>query len=248
MNLKNKNVLITGAKGGIGRALIKEFAEKNANIYANIRKKDDEFDAFIKVIKNKYSAKIHTIYFDITDTKNMKKVVKDIFFEPKISIDILINNAGVAHGSYFQITPIAKIREIFEINFFAQMELTQFVLKLMTRQKLGSIVNIASVAGIDLNEGNCAYGVSKAALIAWTRTLALEIARNNIRINAIAPGLTNTKMAEKMEKKSGKEMIAASAMKRLAKPEEIAKAVLFLASNEASFINGQVIRVDGGMV
>ena len=126
------------------------------------------------------------------------------------------------------------------------MELTRLVLKIMTRKKSGSIVNISSIAGLDLAAGNSAYGVSKAALAAWTKTLAAEFTGSGIRINAVAPGLTDTRMAVLMEEKAKQEMISASAMNRLAKPEEIAQAVFFLTSDAASFINGQILRVDGG--
>ena len=143
-------------------------------------------------------------------------------------------------------TPIRRIREIFDINFFAALEVTQRVLKQMTRQKFGAIVNIASISGQDLKAGNCAYGASKAALIAWTRTLAAEAAAFGIRVNAVAPGLTDTRMAEQMEQRAGADMVARSAMKRKAKPEEIADVICYLLSDESSFINGETIRADGG--
>ena len=244
---KGKNVLITGSRGGIGRSLVEEFAKNGANIFASLRSPDEEFNKFITDLQKKYSVNIDTLYFDITDTELMKKELKRVFFEQKIPVDILVNNAGVAHGGFFQMTPISKIKEVFEINLFSHMEITQIILKNMIKQKKGSIVNIASISGLDLNEGNCAYGVSKAAVIAWTKTLALETARYNIRVNAVAPSLVDTRMAEQMEDKSGKKMVEDSAMKRLARPEEIAKIVVFLASDETSFINGQTIRIDGGM-
>ena len=181
----------------------------------------------------------------MTDYEAMKTAVRNLF-KQKINIDVLINNSGVAHGGLFQMTPVSKIKEVFEINLFSHMELTQLILRTMTRAKNGNIVNIASIAGLDLAQGNCAYGVSKAALAAWTKTLASECIKYNIRVNAVAPGLTNTNMAELMEEKAKEEMVSASAMNRLAKPEEIANAVLFLASEKSSFINGQIIRVDGG--
>ena len=181
----------------------------------------------------------------MTDNDAMKTVIKNIF-KQKINIDVLINNSGVAHGGLFQMTSISKIREIFEINLFSHMELTQLILRAMTRAQKGNIINISSISGLDLAQGNCAYGVSKAALAAWTKTLATECIKYNIRVNAIAPGLTKTNMAELMEEKAKEDMVLASAMNRLATPEEIANVALFLASEKSSFINGQIIRVDGG--
>lgn len=244
---QNKTVLITGSNRGIGNAILEKFASEGLNVIAHSRQKSDEFEIYLDKLKKKYNINVSPIYFDLTNTNEMTDAIK-ILFKNKIKIDILVNSAGRAHGGFFQMTPVSNIRDIFDINLFAQMELTQLILKIMTRQKSGSIINIASIAGIDLKAGNCAYGVSKAALIAWTKTLAVETAKSNIRVNAVAPGLTNTRMAEQMEDKAGKEMVAASSMNRLAHPEEIANAVLFLASDNASFINGQVIRVDGGMV
>ena len=143
-------------------------------------------------------------------------------------------------------TAISKIREVFDINLFSHMELTQLFLRYMIKNGGGSIINVASITGEDLNIGNCAYGVSKAAMIAFTKTLAAETASLGVRVNAVSPGLTETDMAAQMEENASKRMISESAMKRLAKPEEVAKMILFLATDNASFINGQIIRVDGG--
>ena len=243
--MNRKNVFITGAAGGIGKALIKIFASNNYNIIAHCRKPDKEKEIYFDEIKKEYGIEIYPVYFDMTDYNAMKTSVLNLF-QKKVNIDVLINNAGVAHGGLFAMTPVSKIKEVFEINLFSQMELTRLVLKIMTRKKSGSIVNISSIAGLDLAAGNSAYGVSKAALAAWTKTLAAEFTGSGIRINAVAPGLTDTRMAVKKKKKAKQEMISASAMNRLAKPEEIAQAVFFLTSDAASFINGQILRVDGG--
>lgn len=243
--MRGRVCFITGSNRGIGRAMAEEFARNGADLIAHARLKTDAFEADMSGIADKYGVSVTPVYFDMTDSEAMKEVFRELY-KNKTKIDILINNAGVAHGGLFGMTPVSKIKEVFEINLFSVMELTQLVLKIMTRQKSGCIVNLASIAGIDLKPGNSAYGVSKAAVIAWTKTLASEVAQYGIRVNAIAPGLTDTNMASLMEDKAGKEMIESSAMKRLAKPEEIAKVALFLASENASFVNGQVIRVDGG--
>lgn len=247
MTLKDKTVLITGARGQIGRAFIELFAQNGTNIIAHLRKKDADFEKFRKKIEQKYKINIKTIYFDMTNFEDMSTKIKEILLKQKIKIDILVNNAAVAHGGFFQMTPISKIREIFEVNLFAQMELTQIVTKIMIRQKSGVIINMSSILGLDIKEGSCSYGLTKTAIAAWTKTLSCELAQYGIRVNAIAPGLVDTNMATLMEEKAYENMINQTAMKRLAKPEEIAKVGIFLASENSSFVNGQVIRVDGGV-
>ena len=243
---KDKNVIITGSNRGIGKTLLEEFAKNGANIWACARTPNDNFEKFIQNLSQEFKIWIKPVYFDLSNENSIKEGFKQIYLE-KLPIDILVNCAGVAHGNLFQMTPISKIKEVFEINLFEQMELTQLVLKIMTRQKRGSIINFSSLAAFALKSGNSAYGVSKAAVAAWTKTLAQETAKYNIRVNAVAPGLIDTDMAKQMEEKARKEMIESSAMKRLGKVTEVTDAVLFLASEKASFINGQIFRIDGGI-
>lgn len=243
--LTNKNAIITGSNRGLGKVMVEQFAKNGANIYACARSQNDEFEKHLNNLAQKYQVWIKPIYFDLSDSLAMKESFKKICSD-KQPIDILINCAGVAHGGLFQMTPIAKIKEIFEINFFSQMEFTQLILKIMLRQKRGNIINFSSIAGLDLKVGNCAYGVSKAAVSAWTKTISAELALYGIRVNAIAPGPTDTDMTMFMDKKAVIDGIEASAMNRLATPLEIVEVALFLASDKSSFINGQTIRVDGG--
>ena len=245
--LKGKTALITGTARGLGKAFVEEFAKNGANVIAHARKETPEFMRMIADVSQKYGVSVTPVFFDMTDAEAMKNAVRKIIAD-KTPVDILVNNAGVAHGGLFQMTAMSKIREVFEINLFSHMTLTQLLLRYMIKRGGGSIINIASISGIDLLAGNCAYGVSKAALIAFTQTLAAECGENGVRVNAIAPSLVNTQMAELMEEKAGKAMLAASAMKRFAEPAEIANIAVFLASNKASFINGQTIRADGGHV
>lgn len=240
-----KNVLITGTNRGLGKTLVKKFASEGYRVYAHAREKNIDFEQDLAERSKMYQVPISPVYFDMQDTEKMKQEIKSIYHE-KETIDVLVNNAGIAHGGLFRMTAIDVIRKIFDINFFAMMELTQLVTRGMERKKSGSIINIASISGIDLSAGNCAYGTSKAAVIAFTKTLAAEYADLGIRVNAVAPGLLNTDMAKQMEKKAHDNMVERSLMKRLGKPEEVAEAVAFLASDKAAFINGQVICVDGG--
>lgn len=243
---KDKNVIITGTNRGIGKKIMQVFAGKGANIWAHARKETPEFLELVDSISSESNVTITPIYCDMTDKQEMKACVKQIMAS-KQKVDALINNVGISHGGLFQMTSIDEIRRIFEVNLFSIMEFTQMVSRLMVRQKSGSIVNMASISGLDLHSGNCAYGTSKAALIAFTKTLSAELAPIGIRVNAIAPGLTDTEMATLMENKAGISMIRESSMDRLGKPEEIAELALFLASDKSSFITGQVIRCDGGV-
>ena len=245
--MEKKKVLITGSGGGIGRAIAERFAKDGGyDLLLHARCEREDFLEHIKRLEEQYSVLVTPVYFDVTDSDTVKNELQRLYKEYK-HIDVLINNAGIAHGGLFQMTPISDIKRVFEINYFSVIQITQLVSRFMARNGAGVIVNLASVAGIDLEAGNCAYGASKAALIAFTKTAAKELAKQGIRVNAVAPGLTDTKMAGQMERHAGEDMVNASAMKRLGRPEEIAEAIFFLASEEASFITGQVLRIDGGM-
>ena len=244
--LANKTAFITGANRGIGKEIVEFFSLHGASIYACARRETEDFKEFLKNTALIYDVDIQPIYFDLTNESEIKEQLKRIVAE-KPKIDILVNNAGIAHGGLLQMTSIEVMREVFEINFFSQALITQNISRLMMRNKNGSIINIASVAGIDPYSGYSAYGSSKAALIYFTKTLSKELASYNIRVNAIAPGLTDTHMAVQMEDKAKEIMVSNSAMNRLATPKEIANTALYLASDLSSFVNGQVLRVDGGM-
>ncbi len=242
--LNGRIALVTGSSRGIGNAVVDALAREGAHVYAHARETTPEFVEAMDDLAQRHGVEIWPIAFDLRDSAQMKQAVTQIPRTP--GLDILVNNAGIAHGGLAQMTPIATIRDVFDINFFAQIELTQLLLRRMSRGGKASVINLASIAGLDLRPGNIAYGCSKAALIAATQTMAAEMARSGVRFNAIAPGLTDTDMAGQMDPVAGTRMVEDSAMKRLALPAEIANAVVFLASDAASFINGQVLRLDGG--
>lgn len=248
MLLEGKNALVTGCNRGIGQAILQKFAEHGANVFAHARTKSLEFEENCKKLSNTYKVKIVPIYFDVTKDEEVKRGIKEIISQEK-NIDILVNNVGAVNQvKLFQMTNIQEMREEFEINFFAQMQITQMISKLMVRKKQGSIINISSCAGLDGNTGMLEYVSSKAAMIGATKRLAIELGHYNIRVNSVAPGLTDTQMGQKMSEKLQEEMFQRLVIKRKAMPQEIADAVVFFASDMSTFITGQTLRVDGGML
>lgn len=243
--LEGKNVVITGTNRGIGKLLLEKFAENRCNVWACARCPDISFEKNLEELSKKYNVWLKPVYFELSSEKEIKEGFKKIYQEKK-PIDILINNAGIGHSALFQMTSIKKVREVFEIDFFSVFELTQLILKVMNRQQYGNIINIASVAGLDGSPLDCTYGSAKAALIAFTKSLAAEVGETGIRVNAIAPGPVETEMLNMYQEDIKKTLQERNLLKRFARPEEIAEIAVFLASNRSSFINGQVIRADGG--
>lgn len=243
--LQNKTAIITGCNRGIGLEILKTFAVNGANIFACARSYNDDYEQMLRELEKEYQVKIEPVYFDLTEEKEIKDAITSIF-RKKVTIDILVNNAGVPYGASFQMTSISKLKEIFEINYFSQIKLMQLLSRQMMKQKSGSIINMASVGGIEAEPGYLAYGSSKAALIWATKCLAKEVGVYGVRVNAVAPGLTDTSMGHFKSEEEMKAVLARTPMARMAKPKEIADVVLFLASEEASYITGQIIQVDGG--
>lgn len=244
--LKNKSAIITGSNRGIGFAVLQRIAESGANVIACARKKDLSFEKKISDISKEHEVKIKPIYFDLSNEDEVERGAKEII-SLNWNIDILVNNAGINHASLFQMTPINKFRELFDINFFSQILLTQKILSSMIKNKKGSIINIASNAAVKCDIGRSGYSSSKSALIAWTKVLSKELGRSNIRVNAISPGLTKTSMMEKdISTKIIQDVIQKIPLKRAAEPIEIANIVLFLASDLSSYVNGEVVSVTGG--
>lgn len=247
MLLKKKNAVITGCNKGIGKKLVEVFSENGANITACVRTPDEDFINFTKKLEKNNNNKINIIKLDLNNKDEVKSASNEIISKNN-SIDILVNNAAIIHTALFQMTPEKKLREIFEIDFFSQTTFTQHILKSMVKNKKGSIIYISSSSAIDGNKGRSAYSAAKAALLSQAKTLSKEVGEFNIRVNAIAPGLTNTDMmTNNTSKNIIDEVTSQISLKRVASPREIANVALFLSSDLASYITGQFLRVDGGM-
>lgn len=244
--LLGKNAIITGTARGMGNKMMEVFAENGANIWACARSKNEKLEAQTKELSEKYGVEIRVIYFEMTNGDEMKAAVKEIMKEKK-PVDILVNNAGITYNSLYQMSTIDKIHETLEVNFIAPYLFTQYIVKLMLRNGKGSIVNVASSAGLDGNSGRSIYGASKAAVICSTKALAEELGPKGIRANCIAPGITQTDMLSSMTQEVIDETVAATDIKRPGQPLDQANAALFLASDLSSYITGQVLRVDGCM-
>lgn len=247
MLLKGKTAVVTGCNRGIGKAILEVFARNGANLWACVRQPDERFTDYITDLSQETGVTISPVYFDLADVEQVKAGARSIMLA-KQPIDVLVNNAGIIATALFQMMPMDKMKEVFDINFFSQILLTQNISRIMTRRKSGSIINISSSAGIEGNEGRSAYAASKAAIICATKVMAKEFGAYAIRVNAIAPGLTMTDM---MTDSTPDDALASTlqrtCMKRVGQPEEIANVALFLASDMSSYITGQVLRVDGGM-
>lgn len=243
---EGKTVLITGCNRGIGLAFLDAFAETGATVLACVRTKDEAFSNHCEEVSKTTGAEIVVFTADLSNEDSIKAFISELY-KSKHKVDILINNAGVVTKGILQMTSIQSVKDVFQINFFAQVQITQGVSKLMMRQKSGVIINMASIGGIDAYPAYTSYGCSKAAMVYFTKTMAQELAPYGIRVNAIAPSMVKTRMQEQMGEEANEEIMRRTALKRNAEPEEIAKLALFLASEDSSFITGQIYRIDGGL-
>ena len=247
MILAGRNAVVTGANRGIGAAILADFAAQGANVWACARRAEPSFLEACARLAQEHDVWIEPVIFDLAEEDGIKAGVQQIRAGKK-PVDILVNNAGVVpENRLFLMADPAEMQRVFSVNFFAAMQLTRRVAKLMIRQKSGAIVNVCSIAALDGEPAQMEYVASKAALVGATRKLASELGAYGIRVNGIAPGPTQTDMLAAMEEGLRDRMEAATLLKRLAEPQEIASVVSFLASDMASYMTGQILRVDGGM-
>lgn len=240
-----KNVIITGSNRGIGKALVEVFAKTGCNVWACARKQNPEFEEHLSALSSENGVWVKPVYFEMTNEASLNNGLQTIFAD-KIPIDVLINNAGISTVGLLSQSRVDEIRHLFEVNYFSVLRLIQLVSKKMMIRRKGVIINMASIAGIEPQPGKIAYGSSKAAIILMTQCLAKELGPVGIRVNAIAPGPIDTEMIHQYNDDMLKQLSSESSLRRLGKPLEIANTALFLASEQASYINGEIIKVDGG--
>lgn len=243
--LENKVCLITGTSRGIGKQIAEVFASEGAFVYAHARK-EGSIDSWCGQLQQEYSAHMIPLYFDLKDSAGIKAAAFKIRKEAR-RIDVLVNNAGIVTNELIGMIDIKTMKEMFDVNVFGLTELMQLVAtKFMIRQKSGSIINISSIVGVEGSRGQAAYSASKGAVIAMTKSAAKELAPYQIRVNSVAPGMTDTERIQVTIREMYKGKIPEIGMGRLASTNDIAQACLYLASDESSYVTGQILTVSGG--
>ncbi len=239
------NVLITGSNRGIGRAMVESFAAAGFNIWACARIATPAYESWLSETAARNGVWIRPVYFELTDVESLNAGVQ-LIIDDSEPIDVLVNNAGISTVGLLSMSKVEEIEKLFEVNYFAMLRIIQRVSKKMARQRRGVIINMGSIAGIEAQPGKIAYGSSKAAVLMMTRCLAKELGPMGIRVNAIAPGPIETEMIHQYKDEMIDKLASESALRRLGRAEEIAQVAVFLSSELASYINGAIIKVDGG--
>ena len=240
-NLKKKNIIVTGASGGIGNAIIKKLSEAGANILAS----GTRIEKLEELKKNFEGIKI--LKFDISQSDKIEEFIENATGELGGSLDGMINNAGITQDNLAIRMSLDEWQKVIDINLTSTFLMSKFAIKKMLKNKSGKIVNITSVVGHTGNLGQANYTASKAGIIAMSKSLAIEYAKKNINVNCISPGFIQTAMTDKIDEKFKEIIISKIPSARLGQPEDIANAVLFLSSDQSDYINGETLHVNGGM-
>ena len=240
-NLEKKNVIVTGASGGIGNAIIKKLSEAGANILAS----GTRIEKLEELKKNFEGLKI--LKFDISQSDKIEEFIENATNELGGSLDGIVNNAGITQDNLAIRMSLDEWQKVININLTSTFLMSKFAIKKMLKNKSGKIVNITSVVGHTGNLGQANYTASKAGIVAMSKSLAIEYAKKNINVNCISPGFIKTAMTDQIDQKYKEIIISKIPAARLGEPEDIANAVLFLSSNQSDYINGETIHVNGGM-
>lgn len=242
---EDRCVVVTGAAGGIGYATAAEFARHGAHVIAVDRTPELAGEA-ARNLDNLGAGNPIAVAMDFANSESIAEGLRHI---REISRDVasLVNVAGVAEDAVVHMTTQASIRRHLQINFEAHVQVTQYITRMMLRSGGGSVVNVASVTGIDSNPGQLAYGSSKSAVISATRTFSMELANRGIRVNAVAPGVIDTEMNRVLTPEAKGKLMSRVSMGRIGLPEEVATVILWLCSPASSYVTGQTLRIDGCM-
>jgi 3-oxoacyl-[acyl-carrier protein] reductase len=244
--LENKNVIITGGSRGIGKAIAEKFAQNGANLAITCIQMSDEALDLVKNLES-LGVKAKAYESDASDFESAIKLAENVFNDFG-SIDVLVNNAGITKDNLLLRMSEEDFNDVMKVNMNSVFNNTKAVLRQMLKQKNGSIINLSSVVGVKGNAGQSNYSSSKAAIIGFTKSVALELGSRNIRCNAIAPGFIETEMTKALQQDQINEWAESIPLKRSGKPEDVANTTLFLASDMSSYITGQVMNVCGGML
>ena len=239
-DLENKNIIVTGASGGIGNSIVEKLNECGANVLASGTRLEK-----LEELKNKFN-NIKILKFDISQSDKIEEFIDNAANELG-GLDCIVNNAGITQDNLAIRMSIDEWKKVIDINLTSTFLLSKFAIKKMLKNKKGKIINITSVVGHTGNLGQANYTASKAGLVAMSKSLAIEYAKNNINVNSISPGFIKTAMTDKIDEKFKEVIVSKIPSARLGEPEDIANAVLFLASDNSNYINGETLHVNGGM-
>ena len=240
-DLKEKNIIVTGASGGIGNSIIKKLSEAGANILASGTRVEK-----LNELKKNFE-KIKILKFDISQQDKIEEFIENSTKELGGTLDCIVNNAGITQDNLAIRMSLEEWQKVIDVNLTSTFLMSKFAIKKMLKNKSGKIINITSVVGHTGNLGQANYTASKAGIIAMSKSLSIEYAKKNININCISPGFIKTAMTEKIDDKFKEIIVSKIPSGRLGEPEDIANAVLFLASNQSDYINGETLHVNGGM-
>lgn len=242
----NKVALVTGATRGIGKEIALTLSKEGFDIAINFRKKNEELEDLKTAIESN-NVKCLTVKGDVSVFEDCERFVKEtIDFYGKI--DVLVNNAGITKDMLLARMKKEDFEQVIDVNLIGTFNVTKNVISYMMKARSGRIINISSVVGVSGNAGQTNYAASKAGVIGFTKSLAKELSSRNILVNSVAPGFIETAMTEVLSDEVKADIAKMVPLKRMGKPEDVAKVVKFLASEDSSYITGQVINVDGGML